>query len=178
MDMNMIKGLVGEQDLNGAVFSSTEINYRFMRGLDGGIICTFVGDPSINTTWKDLEVICIMTSEKHSEYLKACSECPWDKIIDLESTGMIIYKEKYTYEEKAKIEAEKNQQFSDTFVASEKVIALRIEEDYRLELEEISDEQFKEVKQYIKSIQPNSQVKALERPELMFVYEKQMNKAV
>lgn len=174
MDMNMIKGLVGEQAINGAVFSSSDMKYQFMKDDKENIICTFVGDSLLETTWKDLDRICVMDSEQHSNYLKICSECPWDKVIDLDELGNIVYKEKYTEEEKRVIEAEKNKQYSDSFVASEKGIALRIEEDYRLELEEISDVEFKEVKQYIKSIQSTIQTMALDRPELMFIYEKQM----
>ncbi|MDD9157006.1 hypothetical protein PVK64_12545 [Aliivibrio sp. S4TY2] len=57
------------------------------------------------------------------------------------------------------------------FFGSEKVVALRIEEDYRLELADISDEQMREVKEYIRAIKPNTVTRRIpNRPEIMNQY--------
>ncbi|MDD9174507.1 hypothetical protein PVK63_06430 [Aliivibrio sp. S2TY2] len=54
---------------------------------------------------------------------------------------------------------------------SEKQIALRIEEDYRLELANISDKQMREVKEYIRAINPTAATRDIpNRPEIMKSY--------
>ena len=58
------------------------------------------------------------------------------------------------------------------FFNKEKAIALRIEEDYRLELADISDAEMVEVKDYLKAINPTSATKIIPvRPEIMSRYE-------
>ncbi len=57
------------------------------------------------------------------------------------------------------------------FFESEKVVALRIEEDYRLGLADISDEQMREVKEYIRAINPTAATRSIPiRPEIMNQY--------
>ena len=60
------------------------------------------------------------------------------------------------------------------FFDSEKAIALRIEEDYRLELEPITEEELEEVKDYLQLIKPSllsdSYVEPV-RPTIMNVYD-------
>ncbi|CAQ78731.1 hypothetical protein [Aliivibrio salmonicida] len=56
---------------------------------------------------------------------------------------------------------------------TEKPVALRIEEDYRLEFADISDEQMREVKDYIRAIKPDAVTRSIPvRPEIMNQYEK------
>ena len=58
------------------------------------------------------------------------------------------------------------------FFEEEKQVALRIEEDYRLELANISDEQMREVKEYLKAIKPSYVLRdAPIRPEIMDQYD-------
>lgn len=57
------------------------------------------------------------------------------------------------------------------FFNKEKVIALRIEEGYRLDLEPVTEQEMGDVKRYLKSISPTSVTKdSLERPEIMDRY--------
>lgn len=57
------------------------------------------------------------------------------------------------------------------FFETEKQVALRIEEDYRLELADISDEQMREVKEYIRAIKPDAVTRSIPiRPDIMNQY--------
>lgn len=57
------------------------------------------------------------------------------------------------------------------FFETEKQVALRIEEDYRLELADISDEQMREVKEYIRAIKPDAITRSIPiRPDIMNQY--------
>ena len=180
MDMNLIKGLIGDQDLGGAVFETVTTEYQIFRDNSGDIAVTNIPDTRLETVWKDCEMLCIISSEQKAYYDMRVQEInnKWDKKISVDSDFNITEVERYTPEEKTEIEEQRNQQYSDSFITSERSIALKIEEDYRLELEEISDIQMKEVKQYIKSLQTNSLMRALDRPELMFIYEKRINGGV
>ena len=60
------------------------------------------------------------------------------------------------------------------FFNSEKAIALRIEEDYRLELEPITEEELDEVKEYLQLIKPalfNESFILPVRPTIMDIYD-------
>ena len=58
------------------------------------------------------------------------------------------------------------------FFEMEKQVALRIEEDYRLELADISDEQMREVKEYIRAINPTAATRSIPiRPHIMTLYD-------
>lgn len=58
------------------------------------------------------------------------------------------------------------------FFGSEKAVALRIEEDYRLGLADISDEQMREVKEYIRAINPTAATRSIPiRPHIMTLYD-------
>lgn len=58
------------------------------------------------------------------------------------------------------------------FFESEKAVAIRIEEDYRLELADISDEQMREVKEYIRAINPTAVTRSIPiRPLIMTLYD-------
>ncbi|RYU41905.1 hypothetical protein ERW49_18640 [Aliivibrio finisterrensis] len=66
---------------------------------------------------------------------------------------------------------EEQKQNELNFFESEKAVALRIEEDYRLELADISDEQMREVKEYIRAINPTATTRSIPvRPEIMSHY--------
>jgi hypothetical protein len=55
---------------------------------------------------------------------------------------------------------------------SEKAIAIRVEEDYRLELANISDVEMREVKEYIRAINPTAVTRSIPiRPHIMTVYD-------
>lgn len=58
-----------------------------------------------------------------------------------------------------------------TLFGSEKAVAIRVEEDYRLGLADISDEQMREVKEYIRAINPTAATRSIPiRPDIMNRY--------
>ncbi|MGL4210780.1 MAG: hypothetical protein ACRCRT_04460 [Cetobacterium somerae] len=152
MDLNFLKGIAdGEQVAN----SENTMKYVVMKTLEGDITFTYEGDNRLDDVFKDYENLGTISQEEHQTILNIMNTCEWDLKVDIVD-GKLVKIEKYTAEEKAEILTKKAKEEEKSFFNSEKRIALAIEEDYRLGLEEISEEQILEVKTYMKSIQPKS----------------------
>ncbi|MGL5963055.1 MAG: hypothetical protein ACRCZ2_01455 [Fusobacteriaceae bacterium] len=134
----------------------------------GELTFTFDNDDRLDGVFKEWEQLKVITDEEHQEILNTMNTCEWDKKVVYDTDIRIV--EKYTPEEKAVILAEREVQRAKSFYESEKAIALRIEEDYRLELESIDTETMVEVKQYIKALKAST-LNTLVRPEIMKLYE-------
>ena len=99
------------------------------------------------------------------KWLNVCYEIPngyewvWHEILARPTLSKIKFTEEDLLNE------------SKMFFESEKVVALRIEEDYRLELADISDEKMQEVKDYIRAIKPDAVTRSIPmRPDIMNQY--------
>lgn len=89
----------------------------------------------------------------------------WYKRARLGEFGTVKQYEPYVKTEEDIIEEHR------MFFETEKQVALRIDEDYRLELADISDEQMREVKEYIRAIKPDAVTRSIPiRPEIMNQY--------
>lgn len=184
MDLNFLSGLTSGEQVSS---SDNTMNYVVMKTLEGDITFTYEGDDRLNTAFKDYEKIGLITQVQHSELLNTMNTCEWDLKIDYVD-GEFRKVEKYTSEEKAKILLEREMEKEKSYFKSEKELALAIEEDYRLGLEPISEQDMINVKTYIKSIQPKdpNQPMALmtmslvppKRPEIMEVYEQKRESGV
>ena len=182
MELDFLKGLISESKVAD---SDNTTNYIVMKTSEGDITFTYERDDRLNTIFKHYEKIGLITQAQHSELLNIINTCEWDLKVDY-IDGNFKKVEKYTPEEKRNIilEREKNQKMF--YFNSEKELALAIEEDYRLGLESISEQEMIEVKTYIKSIQPKTEAKTfknlpfsfiqIKRPEIMKVYEEKKDK--
>lgn len=170
MDLSFIKGMSGET----TIFSDNTMNYVVLRTLEGDITFTYEGDDRINTSFSSYEKLGLITQAQHQELLNTMNTCEWDKKVDFVN-GEFKKVERYSAEVKSQMIEERAKQEQLSFYNSEKAIALRIEEDYRLELEPITDTDMSEVKTYMKSIKPNDSIAMnlmiVERPEIMKRYE-------
>lgn len=155
----------GETENNG------NSNMILLRTPEGDLTFTFENDDRLEGAFKEWEQLCLLTPNQHQSILNTMNTCEWDKKVDY-INGDIVKVEKYTAEEKAVILAEREKEAIETFFRSEKAVALKIEEDYRLELG-VTDSEFTEVKLYIRAIMPNeSKVKPLvTRPAVMYRYD-------
>ncbi|MGL5714332.1 MAG: hypothetical protein ACRCX2_15025 [Paraclostridium sp.] len=172
MDLNFIQGLMGNGEKT-ASFDNT-INYIAMKTLEGNITFIPLGDDRLNTVFSEWTILRNIDSVEHQTILNMINTCEWDKKVDFEN-GEFIKVEKYTAEERVEILTQRDLQSKTTFFNSEKRIALAIEEDYRLQLEPISELQMIEVKTYMKSIKPNgiklTRSALIPRPEIMNQYD-------
>ncbi|MGL5458887.1 MAG: hypothetical protein ACRDBY_04665 [Cetobacterium sp.] len=183
MDLNFIQGLAGNGEQTAS--SDNTMNYVAMKTLEGDITFTYDGDDRLEGVFKDYEKLGKLTQEQHTELLNTMNTCEWDLKVDFVNETFVKV-EKYSAEEKAVILEERAIQESKSFYTSEKQLALAIEEDYRLGLEPITDEQMVSVKQYMKSIQPVSPnapmvlvaLPNVERPIIMAVYEERKQNGV
>lgn len=152
---------------------NSETKYVVLKNNDGEIIRTFEGDEAIQTTFSEYRMLGVIDAETNARF---CSIQPdWDKKVDFDDNMDIIVVDKYSEEEHARLLAERQKQERLDFFNSEKRIALAIEEDYRLQLEDITNEQMLEVKAYMKSIPPNAKVRmSVPRPEIMNLYDKKL----
>lgn len=172
MDLSFIKEMSGENLFN----SNNSMNYVVMKTLEGDITFTYEGDDRLDTAFKDYEKLGIITSEEHRlalEYMNSCDK--YSKVDYI--NGKFVKIERYSEEERTRLEIEEDFANRVSFYNKEKAIALLIEQDYRLELEDIKDEELVEVKQYIKALRPvegKSVNIIIERPEIMFNYDKEM----
>lgn len=150
---------------------NSETKYVVLKNNDGEIIRTFEGDEAIQTTFSEYRTVGVIDAETNARF---CSIQPdWDKKVDFDENMNIIVVDKYSEEEHARLLAERQKQERLDFFNSEKRIALAIEEDYRLQLEDITDEQMTEVKAYMKSIRPDAKVRIkIPHPKIMNRYEK------
>ena len=169
MDCNRILNRGG---LNMNIENS-ETKYVVLKNNDGEIIRTFEGDEAIQTTFSEYRMLGVIDAETNARF---CSIQPdWDKKVDFDENMNVIVVDKYSEEEHARLLAERQQQERIDFFNSEKRIALAIEEDYRLQLEDITDEQMTEVKTYMKSIQLNVKARMnVPRPEIMEIYKNRL----
>ncbi|MGL4971248.1 MAG: hypothetical protein ACRC45_06425 [Cetobacterium sp.] len=143
-----------------------------LRTPEGELTFTFDGDDRLETVFKDWEQLKEITNEEHVSILEMLNSCEWDLKVVYENDQLIKVK-RYTPEEEESIIADMRKAEHLAFYESEKAIGLLIEEDYRLELEDISDEQMKEVKLYLKALKPNpSDVHGIipKRPEIFEKY--------
>lgn len=165
--------------------SDNTMNYIVMRSPEGNIAFTYYGDYEIYLAFKDYEKIGVISQSRHLELLNTMNTCEWDLKVDY-IDGEFKKVEKYTQEEKAEILLKMEQEKQKSYFKSEKELALAIEEDYRLGLENISDEDMASVKLYMKSIQPkdpNSPMVLMafslpQRPQIMQVYEEKRENGV
>lgn len=152
---------------------NSEIKYVVLKNSTGEIIRTFEGDEAIQTTFSEYRTIGVIDAETNARFCNM--QVDWDKKVDFDENMNIIIVDKYSEEEHARLLAERQKQERIDFFNSEKRIALAIEEDYRLQLEDITDEQMTEVKAYMKSIQPDEKVRmSVPRPELMNLYDEKL----
>ncbi len=158
------------------VTETKETEYQIFKDLKNETCITHTQDKRLKDVWKDCEMIVVIDSEQKKYYDLKTQEInsKWDKKISVDKYFNITEVDKYSPQEKEEILKETNKQQSSQFIVSEKNIALKIEEDYRLELEEITDSEMSEIKKYIKSLQPSVLTRALDRPTLMFIYEKKI----
>lgn len=152
---------------------NSETKYVVLKNSAGEIIRTFEGDEAIQTTFNEYRTVGVIDAETNTRF---CSIQPdWDKKVDFDENMNIIVVDKYSEEEHTRLLAERQKQERIDFFNSEKRIALAIEEDYRLQLEDITDEQMLEVKAYMKSIRPDAKVRmSVPRPELMNLYDEKL----
>lgn len=178
MDLNFLNGMSKEEQVAN---SESTMDYVVMRTPEGNITFTYKGDDSrlcSEGVFKDYEKIGLITQAEHSELLNTINTCEWDLKIDYVD-GEFRKVEKYTPEEKAKILLDREIEKEKSYYKSEKELALAIEEDYRLGLESISEQDMISVKTYIKSIQPKDPnspmvlmvIEPPKRPEIMETYE-------
>lgn len=169
MNLNFIQGLTA---VDQVASSDNTMNYVVMKTLEGDIIFTYEGDDRANTSFKDYEKIGLITQEQHQELLNTMNSCEWYLKVDFVN-GKFIKVERYAPEIKTQMIEERAKQEQLSFYNSEKEIALRIEEDYRLELEPITEAEMIEVKTYMKSIKPNyfRFFTSVRRPEIFKRYE-------
>lgn len=152
---------------------NSETKYVVLKNNDGEIIRTFEGDEAIQTTFSEYRTVGVIDAETNMRFCNM--QVDWDKKVDFDENMNIIVVDKYSEEEHARLLAERQKQERIDFFNSEKRIALAIEEDYRLQLEDITDEQMTEVKAYMKSIQPDEKVRmSVPRPELMNLYDEKL----
>lgn len=155
------------------ITGNSKTKYIVLKNDNGEIIRTFEGDEAIQMSFKGYKQLGVINAETNVRFCNM--QVDWDKKVDFDENMNIIVVDKYSEEEHARLLAERQQQERIDFFNSEKRIALAIEEDYRLQLEYITDEQMTEVKAYMRSIQPNVKVRlAVQRPELMKVYENKL----
>lgn len=170
MALSFIKGMSGET----TVSSDNTMNYVVLRTLEGDITFTYDGDPNLHKAFADWEKLGLITQAQHQETLNTMNTCEWDKKVDFVN-GEFKKVERYSAEVKAQMIEERAKQEQLNFYNSEKAIALRIEEDYRLDLEPITDTEMGEVKTYMKSIRPSDNIAMklmiVDRPEIMKRYE-------
>lgn len=184
MDLNFLNGMSKEEQVAS---SDNTMNYVVMKNTNGDITFTYDGDDRLDKVFKDYEKIGLITQVEHSELLNTINTCEWDLKIDYVD-GEFRKVEKYTPEEKAKILLDREIEKEKSYYKSEKELALAIEEDYRLGLYHITDEDMINVKTYIKSIQPKDPNAPMvlmamsfdppKRPEIMQVYEDKRNNGV
>lgn len=171
MDLSFIKGMSSGEKV---VSSDNTMNYVVMKTLEGDITFTYEGDPNLHKAFADLEKLGLITQAQHQELLNTMNTCEWDKKVDFVN-GEFKKVERYSAEVKSQMIEERAKQEQLSFYNSEKAIALRIEEDYRLELEPITDVEIGEVKSYMKSIKPTQSntmtLMIVDRPEIMKRYE-------
>lgn len=147
------------------------MNHIALKTPEGNITFVFVGDARLKSVFKKWESLKEITEDEHKAILENINSCEWDKKIDF-IDGEFVKVEKYSLEEKNKILFEKKVEEKTNLFNSEKHIALRIEEDYRLELEEITEIEMIEVKKYIKSLKPGpGTLEEIPRPEIMYRYD-------
>lgn len=155
------------------ITGNSETKYIVLKNDNGEIIRTFKCDEAIQMSFKGYKQIGVIDAETNAQF---CNIQPdWDKKVDFDDNMNIIVVDKYSEEEHARLLAERQQQERIDFFNSEKRIALAIEEDYRLQLEYITDEQMMEVKMYIRSIHPEIKTRlGVQRPEIMEIYENKL----
>lgn len=171
MDLGNLSDMMGEEQVVG---TDTAKEYVVLRTPKGEVSFTFGGDDRLETAFKDWEQIMTVEKEKYFELLAMRDNCSWDKKLDYVNEEFVIV-DKYSEEEKNAIMSELKTAEDKSFYEHEKRLALAIEEDYRLGLEDITDEQMKEVKVYIKAIHPTPattlSVGKVERPQIIIDYE-------
>lgn len=169
MDCNRILNRGG---LNMNIGNS-ETKYIVLKKDNGEIIRTFEGDEAIQMSFKGYKQLGVIDAETNAQFCNM--QVDWDKKVDFDENMNVIVVDKYSEEEHVRLLAERQKQKRIDFYNSEKRIALAIEEDYRLQLEDITDEQMTEVKTYMKSIQPNAKVRmSVPRPEIMEIYKNRL----
>lgn len=152
---------------------NSETKYVVLKNSAGEIIRTFEGDEAIQTTFSEYRMLGVIDAETNMRFCNM--QVDWDKKVDFDDNMDIIVVDKYSEEEHARLLAERQKQERIDFFNSEKCIALAIEEDYRLQLEDITDEQMTEVKAYMKSIRPDAETRlSVQRPELMNLYDEKL----
>lgn len=149
-----------------------------MRDLDKNYTFTYKGDERLEIAFSNYTILGEITEDKHSELLNALNTVEWDKKIKINPDFTVTKEEKYTPEEKANILLAQEKEKEKTFFNSEREIALRIEQDKRLQLETITDEEMNQVVKYMQSIKPKGNtmvliaVEKVERPAIMYLYDK------
>ncbi|MGL5056692.1 MAG: hypothetical protein ACRC6A_04915 [Fusobacteriaceae bacterium] len=146
------------------------MNFILLRNPDGDLSFTYEGDDRIHDVFKEWEQFHTITEEEHEQLLNEMNSCEWNLKHDIVN-GEVLKVRKYTDEEETVILAKQESDKEIAFFNSEKAIALRIEEDYRLELEDITEAEFIEVKLYIKALNPKSITK-LTRPPRPSIFDK------
>ncbi|MGL5051060.1 MAG: hypothetical protein ACRC6E_10615 [Fusobacteriaceae bacterium] len=125
---------------------------------DADLSFVHISDERLQGVFKNWEKFHTITEEEHKKLLNEMNSCEWNLKHDVVD-GIVTKVRKYTDEEETVILAKQESDKEIAFFNSEKVIALRIEEDYRLELEDITEAEFIEVKLYIKALNPNNLAK-------------------
>lgn len=154
------------------------MKYILMQDLDKNYTFTFVGDERLETAFSNYTILGEITEEKHSELLNALNNVSWDKKIKINPDFTVTEEEKYFPEEKANILLEQEKEKEKTFFNNEREVALRIEQDKRLQLEPITDEEMNQVIKYMQSIKPKRDtmvliaIEKVERPAIMYLYDK------
>lgn len=179
MDLNFLKGLMSEGE---TVAGSGSSNMVLLRTPDGDLTFTFENDDRLEGAFQGWEKLCLLTPEQHQSTLELMNNCEWDKKVEYQNESLVKI-ERYSVEEKNRILAEKAIQEKKSFYNSEKQLALEIEEDYRLGLEDVTEEEMLEVKIYIKnmhqSLQPTkATVIEIVRPKIMIEYEERKQNEV
>ncbi|MGL5594113.1 MAG: hypothetical protein ACRDDH_09280 [Cetobacterium sp.] len=147
------------------------MNYVIMKTPEGDITFTYEGDDRLKAAFKDYEKICLTNQDGHAYLLNMMNTCEWDLKVDF-LDGSFQKVEKYTLDEKKQLVFEREVQAIENLFRSEKAIALRIEEDFRLDLEVIGENEIAEVKGYLKSIKPGTiTLEEVARPEIMYRYD-------
>ncbi|MGL5723412.1 hypothetical protein [Cetobacterium sp.] len=172
MNLNFVNDMMGgDQVVNS---EKEDMKYVVLKTETGEITFTYKNDERLNDAFKDCEQLGEITKEEHEDAINRMNSCQWYLKIEFVD-GKFVEVEKYTPEKKLIVMQEMEESERKAFYSSEREIALEIEEDYRLDLEDITEEQIIEVKTYIKSIKPTKTlIKKLkvERPEIMEVYKK------
>ncbi|MGL5049331.1 MAG: hypothetical protein ACRC6E_01695 [Fusobacteriaceae bacterium] len=134
------------------------MNYILLKSPEGNLTFTFEGDDRLQGVFKEWEQFHTITEGEHEQLLLEMNSCEWNLKHDIVN-GEVLKVRKYTDEEETVILAKQESDKEIAFFNSEKSIALRIEEDYRLELEDITEAEFIEVKLYIKALNPKNLAK-------------------